>query len=88
MVDMSDYTVTISHEDVEEIVREELKEVIRSHKKEMIQIEKSGGILDEHEDYINSKALIHAAAVVLHYYSVPSEWAAIKKIQEEHEDSA
>ena len=83
----SDYTVTISHEDVENIVREELKEVIRSHKKEMLAIEKAGG-KDINEEYEDSKRLIYAAAVVLHYYSVPSDWDSIKKIQEEHEDSA
>ena len=85
MFDKSDYTISVSHEDVEDIVREELKECIRSHKREMLNIEKDGGILDEHEDYINSKRLIHAAAVVLHYYSVPADWAEIQKLQEEHE---
>ena len=51
----------------------------------MLNIERDGGILDEHEDYIHSKRLIHAAAVVLHYYSVPSDWAEIRKLQDEHE---
>lgn len=85
VVEPTDYKITISHEDVEHIVREELKEVIKSHKLEMLNIERDGGILDEHEDYIHSKRLIHAAAVVLHYYSVPSDWAEIRKLQDEHE---
>lgn len=84
-MDPSNYKITISHEDVEEIMREELKETIKSHKLEMLNIEKSGGILDEHEDYLYSKRIIHAAAVVLHYYSVPNDWAEIQKIQDEHE---
>lgn len=84
-MEASDYTVTISHEDVEHIIREELKEIIKSHKLEMLQIEQAGGILDEHEDYIHSKQLIHAAAILLHYHSVPADWAKVQKIVDEHE---
>lgn len=85
MSEMSDYKVTVSYEDIEHIVREELKDTIKSHKLEMLQIEKSGGELDVHEDYIYSKRIIHAAAILLHYYSVPSDWAEIEKMQDEHE---
>jgi hypothetical protein len=84
MGDMSDYTVSISHEDVEEIVREQLKEVIKSHKLDMLMIERDGG-KDINEDYQLSKRLIHAAATLLHYYSVPSDWKKVEKIIEEHE---
>ena len=85
MSEQSDHTITISHDDVGEIVKSELKEIIKSHKNEMLWIEQQGGILDEHEDYLHSKKLIHAAAVVLHYYSLPDDWAAVQKIQDEHE---
>lgn len=84
-MDASPYKITISHEDVEEIMREELKEIIRGHKLEMLHIEKSGGDIDEHEDYLDSKRLIHAAAILLHYHSVPSDWPEVRKIIDEHE---
>ena len=64
-MDPSEYKITISHEDVEHIMREELKDIIKDHKLEMLHIEKDGGILDEHEDYIYSKRLVHAAAIIL-----------------------
>lgn len=80
----SDYTVSISHDDVEEIMRKEMTELIKDHKLEMLHIERDGG-KDINEDYKESKRLIHAAATVLHYYSVPSDWDKVKKIQEEHE---
>ena len=84
-MDASPYKITISHEDVEEIMREELKEIIRGHKLEMLHIEKAGGDIDEHEDYLDSKRLIHAAAILLHYHSVPSDWPEVRKIIDEHE---
>jgi len=84
MSDMSDYTVSVSHEDVEEMVREELKELIKSHKKEMLFIERDGG-KDINEDYQQSKRLIHAAATILHYYSVPADWDKVQKTIDEHE---
>ncbi len=84
-MEASNYTVTISHEDVEEIMREELKEIIRDHKRSMLRVERDGGILDEHEDYQDSKRLIQAAAIVLHYYSVPTDWPKVQKIIDEHE---
>lgn len=84
-MDASPYKITISHEDVERIICEELKEIIKSHKLEMLHIEKAGGILDEHEDYLDSKRLIHAAAIVLHYHSLPDDWPKVKKIIDEHE---
>lgn len=84
MFEKSDYTISVSHEDVEEIMRNELIEVIKSHKTEMLQIERDGG-KDINEDYQESKKLIHAAATVLHYYSVPADWDKVRKIQEEHE---
>jgi len=84
-MDMSDYKISISHEDVEHIIREELKTIIREHKLEMLQIERAGGDINEHEDYLDSKRLIHAAAIVLHYHSVPSDWPEVKRIIDEHE---
>lgn len=84
-MDPSNYKITISHEDVEHIIREELKDIIKSHKLEMLHIEKAGGILDEHEDYLHSKQLIHAAAIVLHYHSVPDDWSKVQEIIDEHE---
>jgi hypothetical protein len=83
-MDASDYTVTISHDDVEHIIREELKEIIQSHKLEMLHIEQQGGA-EINEDYLHSKRLIHAAAIALHYHSVPADWSKVQKIVDEHE---
>ena len=84
-MDASPYKITISHEDVEEIMRKELMEIISDHKHNMLHIEKDGGILDEHEDYQQSKQLIYAAAILLHYHSVPADWPKVQKIMDEHE---
>jgi hypothetical protein len=78
-MDMSDIKVTLYHEQVEEVIRRELHDAIRSHKKEINSLELSN-VHPEHEDLVYSKQLIKAAAVVLSYYSVPTDWEALDEI--------
>ena len=79
MSDMSDIGITLLHDQVEEIIRKELRDAILSHKKQINELEREK-VHPEHEDLVYSKQLIRSAAVVLKYYSVPTEWDELDEI--------
>ena len=83
---MTDHKISISHEDLEDIIRKELRETIKIHKKEMLNIEDNDDS-ESREDYIYSKKLINAVAIVLQYYSVPKDWPELESLEKEHEVS-
>ena len=79
MNEFSDFTVRVTHEDVEDLMRKELRESIKCHKQQINELEKEH-VDPEHDDLVYSKAFIVAAAIVLKWYTVPSEWKEIDEI--------
>jgi len=79
MTDMTEFTVRVSHEDLEVLLRKELRSAIICHKKEINTLEKHD-VPSTHEDLVYSKAFIRAAAVVLQYYSLPKDWKELDEI--------
>ena len=82
MADFSEYTIRVSHEDVEELMRKELRESIKCHKQQINELEKAH-IDPEHDDLVYSKSFIRAAAIVLKWYTVPSEWTELDEWADE-----
>lgn len=76
--DMSDFSVRVSHDEVEELMRKELRESIKSHKQQINDLEREHAD-PEHDDLVYSKSFIRAAAIVLKWYSV-GEWKEIDEI--------
>jgi len=85
MSDYSEYTVRVSHEDLEQILRDELIEAIKSHKKEMLSYEREMDNPEQNEDYLFSKKFVNAAAIVLRWYALPDKWPELERLEKEHE---
>ena len=79
MTDVSDIEIKLTHDQVEIALRQELHDAIRCQKKEINTLERNE-VDKEHEDLVYAKAFIRAAAVVLKYYSVPTDWEKLDEI--------
>ena len=79
--DMSEIQITLAYDDVEKVIRTELRDAIKVQKKEIIILELNK-VHPEHEDLVFGKAFVRAAAVVLKYYTVPSEWKKLDEISD------
>lgn len=79
--DMSDFSIRVSHEDLEELLRKELRSAIKCHKQEINGLEREN-VHPEHEDLVYSKAFIRAAAIVLKYYTIPKDWKELDEISD------
>ena len=77
--DLSEHTIRVTHEDVEEIVRKELRIAIKCHKEQINELEKVN-VDPEHEDLVYSKSFVRSAAIVLKWYTVPSGWKELDEI--------
>ena len=80
--DMSDHTVRVLHEDVEKMICKELRDSIKCHKEQINELEKQN-VDPEHDDLVYSKSFIRAAAIVLKWYTVPSEWTELDEWADE-----
>lgn len=78
---MSDIQITLSHDDVELVLRAELRDAIKVQKKEINVLEKNK-VHPEHEDLVYGKAFVRAAAVVLKYYTIPKDWKKLDEISD------
>ncbi len=81
MTDISDIQVTLTHEDVEHVIREELRDAIRIQKDQINRLDRDK-VHPEHEDLVFGKAFIRAAAIVLKYYTVPKDWKELNEISD------
>ena len=81
MTDLSDIQVTLTHNDVEHVIREELRDAIRIQKIQINSLNRAKVPL-EHEDLVFGKVFIRAAAVVLKYYTVPKDWKELDEISD------
>ncbi len=79
--DISDIQVTLTHIDVEHVIREELRDAIRIQKGQINMLERDK-VHPEHEDLIFGKAFIRGAAIVLKYYTVPKDWKELDEISD------
>ena len=79
--DISDIQVTLTHVDVEHVIREELRDAIRIQKDQINMLERDK-VHPDHEDLVFGKAFIRAAAVVLKYYTVPKDWKELDEISD------
>jgi hypothetical protein len=81
MSDLSDIEIKLTHDQVEIALRQELHDAIHCQKKEINVLERNN-VDEEHEDLVYAKAFIRAAAVVLKYYSVPTDWKKLDEISD------
>jgi len=83
MSDYSDISITLTHDQVEEVIREELHDAMIQHKKMINEHELEHGH-PENEDYLYSKQIIHAAAIILKYYTIHGTelWKEINEISD------
>ena len=79
MTDVSDIEIKLTHDQVEIALRQELHDAIRCQKQEINNLELNE-VDKEHEDLVYAKAFIGAEAVVLKYYSVPTDWGKLDEI--------
>lgn len=77
--ELSEHTIRVSHEDVEEMVCKELRISIKCHKEQINELEKQN-VDVEHDDLVYSKSFIRAAAIVLKWYTVPTGWKELDEI--------
>ncbi len=81
MTDLSDIQVTLTHEDVEHVIRKELRDAIRIQKGQINILEKAK-VHPNHDDLVFGRAFVKAAAVVLKYYTVPKDWKELDEISD------
>ncbi len=79
MSDMTEFSVRVSHEDLEELLCKELRASIKTHKEQINELEKDH-VDPEHDDLVYSKSFVRAAAIVLKWYTVPSGWKELDEI--------